>query len=85
VGSSVGRHYYTVWFSSVDPRTNRALGPEDFCWCVTVAAGSEAEALELGLPDARDLNRELGLPPHGLRVSEEELRRLAYVQRMGYV
>ena len=83
-GSGVDRDHYTVWFSSVDPRTTRALGSGDFRWCVTVAAGSEAEALELGLADARELNREFGLPPHGIRVSEEKLRGLAYVQLMGY-
>src|SRR5262245_53852215 len=59
------REYYNVWFTNV---TGCALGLSDISWNVTVAAGSEAEALELGLEDARALNREFGMPPHGLRV-----------------
>ncbi len=56
-----------------------ALGISDILWSVTVTAASEAEALEVALEKARVVNRESGLPPHGLRVSEAELRRLACV------
>jgi hypothetical protein len=73
--------YYTVWFTNV---TGCAVGINDISWRVTVAAGSEAEALEQGLEEARALNREFGLPPHGLKVSEVELRRLASVQALRY-
>jgi hypothetical protein len=73
--------YYTVWFTNI---TGCAIGVSDISWSVTVSAESEAVALEQGLAEARALNREFGLPPHGLRVSEDELRRLAFVQPMRY-
>ena len=75
------REYYTVWFTNI---TGCAVGISDISWCVTVSAESEAAALEQGLVEARALNREFGLPPHSIRVSDEELRRLACVQPMGY-
>lgn len=56
-----------------------AAGISDISWVVTIEAASEAEALERALEQARALNRGPGLPPHGLRVSEKELRRLACV------
>lgn len=74
------KDYYTVWFTNL---TECVVGISDISWCVTVAAGSEAEAFELGLRDARALNAEFGLPPHRTRVSDTELRRLARVQPMG--
>ena len=69
--------HYTVWFTNV---TGRKVGTSDISWCVTVSARSEAEALEMGMADAIILNREFGMPPHGIRMMEEELRRLARVQ-----
>ena len=73
------RGYYTVWFTNI---TGCAVGISDISWCVTVSAESEAAALEQGLAEARVLNREFGLPPHGIRVGEVELRRMALVQAM---
>lgn len=67
---------YRVWFTNV---TGCAVGISDISWSVTVAAKSEATALASALDRARLLNQASGLPPHGLRVSEEELRRLACV------
>jgi len=71
------REYYTVWFTNI---TGCALGISDISWHVMVTARSECEALELGLKDAQELNREFGMPPHGIRVNDEELRNLAHVQ-----
>ena len=59
--------------------TGCALGISDISWSVTVTAATEAEAIELALERARVVNRESGLPPHGLRVGEPELRRLVCV------
>ena len=67
---------FEVWFTNI---TGCALGISDISWAVTVTAGSEAEAIERALEEARVLNRRSGLPPHGLRVTEAELRRLACV------
>lgn len=77
MGVTCVRGYYSVWFTNI---TGCATGISDISWHVTVSAESEAEALEKGLKDARALNREFGMPPHGLKVSEDELRRLAHVQ-----
>jgi hypothetical protein len=73
--------HYTVRFTNI---TGCAIGISDISWCVTVRAESEADALEQGLAEAREYNQEFGLPPHGIRVNEEELRRQACVQFMGY-
>ena len=67
---------YRVWFTNI---TGCAVGISGISWSVTVAAESEAAALDSALEKARVINRESGLPPHGLRVSDEELRRLACV------
>jgi hypothetical protein len=67
---------YKVWFTNI---TGCAVGISDISWSVTVSAESEAEAFELAMKKARVINRQCGLPPHGLRVTEEELRRLACV------
>jgi hypothetical protein len=67
---------YKVWFTNI---TGCAVGISDISWSVTVEAVSEAEAIEAALKPARIINRQSGLPPHGLRVSEKELRRLACV------
>ena len=73
------RGYYTVWFANTAVCSNN-----DISWCVTVSAESEAEALELGLVEARNLNFEFGLPPNGIRLGEDELCRLVCVQPMRY-
>lgn len=67
---------FKVWFANF---TGCAMGISDISWSVTVEAMSESGAIELALEQARVVNRESGLPPHGLRVSESELRKLAFV------
>ena len=67
---------FRVWFTNF---IGCASGISDISWSVTVTAASEAEAIELAVERARVVNRESGLPPHGLRVSEAELRRLVCV------
>jgi hypothetical protein len=67
---------FKVWFTNI---TGCAVGISDISWFVTVTAVSEAQAVELALEEARVVNRVSGLPTHGLRVSEAELRRLACV------
>jgi hypothetical protein len=69
---------YRVWFTNL---TGCAVGVNDVSWTVTVPANSESEALDRALEQARLLNDQSGLPPHGRRVSEAELRRLACVLR----
>jgi hypothetical protein len=59
--------------------TGCAVGISEISWFVTVTAESEAEAIELAIEQARIVNCETGFPPHGTRVSESELRRLACV------
>jgi len=73
------KDYYTVWFTNF---VGCALGISDISWGITVSATSESEALEIGMKEARTLNREFGMPPHNIRVSEAELRQMATVQRM---
>jgi hypothetical protein len=46
---------------------------------IGLSAGSEAEALDAALRKALGVNSRVGMPPHGIRVSEEELRRQAIV------
>jgi hypothetical protein len=70
------RREYDVWFTNI---TGCALGISDISWSVSVTASCEAEAMELALDQARTLNGVSGLPPHGIRVSEKELRQLAHV------
>jgi hypothetical protein len=74
--SARGRRGYTVLFTNI---TGCALGISDISWWVTVSAESEAAALEQGLAEARAINRDVGLPPHGIRVNEDDLLRLACV------
>jgi len=67
---------YTVLFSNF---TRCAIGISDINWVVKVIADSESSAIELALERARIQNREAGMPPHGIRVTEDELRDLATV------
>ena len=67
---------YRVWFTNV---TGCAVGISEISWSVVVDAESEVVAVEFALEQARAVNRETGLPPHGLRVSEQHLRELACV------
>ena len=74
------REYYIVRFTN-------ALGSDigrDITWSVTVSAESEADALQQGLADARDLNQQFGFPPHGIKVSDDELQKLVSVHAMLY-
>jgi len=75
------RGFYTVSFSN---DAESIVGVSEISWCVTVAAESEDNALELGLEEARVLNREFGLPPHRLKVGEAELRSPARVRPLKY-
>jgi hypothetical protein len=50
-----------------------APAPGQYFLGTSQKAGSAAEALEVAIPWALGLRA--GLPPHGIRVSEEELRR----------
>jgi hypothetical protein len=75
------RGYYAVSFSNDG---ESIVGVGEISWCVTVAAESEDNALELGLEEARVFNREFGLPPHRLKIGEAELRRLARVRPLKY-
>ena len=56
-----------------------AVGISDIFWSVTVAAGSEEEAIETAIEQAQAVNHDSGMPPHGIQVTEHELRRLACV------
>lgn len=55
------------------------MGISDISWSVSVIAPSELEALELAVEQARPLNRGSGMPPHGIHLSEAELREVAFV------
>jgi hypothetical protein len=48
-------------------------------WSVKVVADSEASAVELAMGKARALNHEKGMPPHGIRLRDDDLRTLATV------
>jgi hypothetical protein len=67
---------YTVLFTNL---TSCAIGISDINWSVKVVADSEASAIELAVAKARVLNREKGMPPHGIRLPAKELRDLATV------
>ena len=67
---------YTVLFTNL---TRCAIGISDINWSVKVVADSEASAIERALEEARVLNREKGMPPHGIRLSAEALREIATV------
>lgn len=65
---------YSVWFTNV---IGCAVGISDISLLVDVDAESESEAIELALVQARLVNDQTGLPPHGIRVDEQYLRTLA--------
>ncbi len=67
---------FKVVFTNI---TGCAVGISDIMWSVTVAAGSEEEAIETAIEQARVFNHNLRMPPHGIQLSEHELRRLACV------
>jgi hypothetical protein len=67
---------YTIAFTNL---TGCAAGTSDIFWAVTVTASSDSEALESALQLAKEVNREAGLPPHGLRVGDAYLEQLAIV------
>jgi hypothetical protein len=56
-----------------------AVGISDIMWSVTVEAESESEAIQKGIDQARIVNAESGLPPHGIRVREQDLHQLALI------
>jgi hypothetical protein len=53
--------------------------PGQYFLGTTQQAGSEKEALDAAVAWAVGVLRRVGLPPHGVRVSEEELRAQATV------
>jgi hypothetical protein len=71
-----GEREYLVVFTNL---TGCAIGISDIMWSVTVAAESEDAAIDLAVTQAREVNEGSGMPPHGIRVSDTELRRLAVV------
>lgn len=70
------RSTYRVWFCNLN---GCAHGISDIDLTITVLAASEAEALSIGLQYAGEVNDSEGMPPHGIKVSGEELRELACV------
>jgi hypothetical protein len=70
------RTRYKVSFTNVN---GCAVGATAIEFDLDVEAESEAEALELALRQARIINVQTGLPPHGIRVSEDYLRTLAVI------
>lgn len=67
---------YRVWFCNL---TGCATGISDINLTITVNAASEDEALSIALREAREINDAEGMPPHGIKVNDEELRELACV------
>lgn len=57
------------------------LGSSDIGWSTEVEAESEAEAFELRVAEAVSVSESEGLPPHGIKTSEEDIRRLLIVRR----
>ena len=53
--------------------TDRVPGADEYDLRMVLVAGSAAAALDIGLRHARSLNRRSGLPPHGIRISDDEL------------
>lgn len=54
--------------------TGCAVGISDFLWNATVRASCESDATELAIKLATLANKEHGLPPHGIRLTEDEIR-----------
>src|SRR5262245_1605296 len=81
--------YWVAFTNVTDLSAEPSAG--QYYLATTQKAASAAEALDAALPWALGVNRRVGLPPHGIRVSEEELRRQATVMpdkdvfRDGYV
>ena len=67
------------WFTNF---TGCAFGISDISCTVTVTASSDSEALEVALMLAQAAFGESGLPPHGIRVSEPQMRRMAIVRKL---
>ncbi|HWB08805.1 MAG TPA: hypothetical protein VG826_06265 [Pirellulales bacterium] len=54
--------------------TGCAMGISDINWYTTVSASSETEAAELAVKLAMAASADGGLPPHGIQLSEKEIR-----------
>jgi hypothetical protein len=77
-GEQDNKEVYSVTFTNMaDPSADPAAG--EYHLRTNRGAQSEEEALEQVLPWVLGLNSRGGLPPHGVRVSAEELRRQATV------
>lgn len=67
---------YNVVFTNIN---GCAVGISDIHLTVSVTANSELAAIEAALINAQKVNDSTGLPPHGIRVSERDLRKLVVV------
>ena len=54
--------------------TGCAVGISDFYWVAEFAAESEDAAVEAAVKLAMAVNDESGLPPHGIVLTEDEIR-----------
>ena len=64
---------FEVIFSNL---TGCAVGISDIMLVVEVLADSKESAIDKAVSEACTINESSGMPPHGIRVSEQELRRL---------
>src|SRR5262245_5457555 len=69
--------YYVTFTNRTDLFAD--LAPDQYFLGTAQKAISEAEALESAIPWALGVMHRVGLPPHGIRVGEVELRRQAMV------
>jgi hypothetical protein len=69
---------YWVAFTNA-PDLSAELSVGQYHLSITQKADSEAAALEAALAWAVGVSQRVGLPPHGMRLSEDELRRDATV------
>jgi hypothetical protein len=73
---------YQVTFTNMtDPAAEPAAG--QYRLRAVIAGDSEAAALDWAIPWALSFNSRGGLPPHGVQVSAEELRRRAVLVHVG--
>ncbi len=71
---------YVITVTSMAGRSSgESRGEREYWLQMLKVAGSEAEALALGLQHARRINGRVGMPPHYIQVSDEELVRHATV------
>jgi hypothetical protein len=71
-----GDDEYLVTVASTAART---AGADEYDLRMVLVGGSARAALDVGLRHARSLNSRAGMPPHGIRVCDDELVRQATV------